>query len=889
MDKVKILFMIIIIMLSSVLSSDSQSLDDDEKSSFSSPNNDKLILDSQAFIEILQPNGYAGYYDSFEIRSTVLDSQGSTYIVGNLKFDKLSLGTLPTVDLNNAIGRSTFDQSPIVAKVNSNGVWDWVYYPVPSDGSSCGGSSTQITVDDTHGSFTSIALSDDESKIGIAGHFTGCYQFTSKLTIYNSYKNTQQGMIVQLDAQTGSISWVTEINFEDTDPNGDIILNAISYSGEASATEQVFVGGHITAVSVGTAASGLGTVTGDNSGDAYFLALDSSSGSINYHVDSCTKNDSPGSSNGCNNDGKETITTIDVYDGKIVLGIMTYTPSNNITLFGSPQSLTTNVLSYVATGWVLDENTFSNTISAPLEFGLNRVMNYRITDTILIDGQLRFLINGWGNSDIGIVIFNLDKGTNLLYKSSLNGSSGNMIPSGFIHGDGIGSYFAMMWLGSSSSLDILDENGQTLGNANIVNGFSYFDINNHGTLLPIPDSFANNVSLNIANSGTFTSIIGVNPQYSGWLVNEFAHDADMDGIPDNFDSNSAIPNDQDADGDSILDNLDNCPSTWNFDQLDFDNDQIGDVCDSDLDGDLILNNLPVNHQGADNCPYQDSSSNDADGDGCLDIPDSDEDGVLDAFDICPGDDTVDSDNDGLPNYCDSYPFDWDNDGANDSNDICQGYDDSNDSDGDGIPTGCDEYPNDLDNDGITDSSDNCISTFNPDQKNSGGALLGDACDSDIDGDGVNNSIPVDINNSSNRDKCPYTYSSSNNDTNRDGCNDEPVVEQCDVCENNTNVKEIEEEKEENNTIIDPKDIPTAAAIGGAGVLGGGFLALAASRLRGVLGYIGIDDGLELLKHLPRRKKKDGGSDHYFKKGLVRQQEMTISADKNLDDYIEDEN
>ena len=103
------------------------------------------------------------------------------------------------------------------------------------------------------------------------------------------------------------------------------------------------------------------------------------------------------------------------------------------------------------------------------------------------------------------------------------------------------------------------------------------------------------------------------------------------------------------------------------------------------------------------------------------------------------------------------------------------------------------------------------------------------------------------------------------------------------------MKEIEEEKEENNTIIDPKDIPTAAAIGGAGVLGGGFLALAASRLRGVLGYIGIDDGLELLKHLPRRKKKDGGSDHYFKKGLVRQQEMTISADKNLDDYIEDEN
>ena len=65
----------------------------------------------------------------------------------------------------------------------------------------------------------------------------------------------------------------------------------------------------------------------------------------------------------------------------------------------------------------------------------------------------------------------------------------------------------------------------------------------------------------------------------------------MDGIPDNFDYNSAVPNDQDADGDSILDNVDNCPSTWNFDQLNFDNDDHGDACDNDLDGDQILNNI----------------------------------------------------------------------------------------------------------------------------------------------------------------------------------------------------------------------------------------------------------------------------------------------------------
>ena len=55
-----------------------------------------------------------------------------------------------------------------------------------------------------------------------------------------------------------------------------------------------------------------------------------------------------------------------------------------------------------------------------------------------------------------------------------------------------------------------------------------------------------------------------------------------------------------------------------------------------------------------------------------------------------------------------------------------------------------------------------------------------------------------------------------------------------------------------------------------------------------MSFVGLDDGLEALKHLPQRKKKDQGSDHYFRKGVTRQQEMSLSADKDLDDYIEDE-
>ena len=71
--------------------------------------------------------------------------------------------------------------------------------------------------------------------------------------------------------------------------------------------------------------------------------------------------------------------------------------------------------------------------------------------------------------------------------------------------------------------------------------------------------------------------------------------------------------------------------------------------------------------------------------------DSDEDGVCDTDDVCPGfDDTVDSDGDGIPDGCDEDECpDSDGDGVCDTDDICPGFDDTIDSDGDGIPDGCD--------------------------------------------------------------------------------------------------------------------------------------------------------------------------------------------------------
>lgn len=70
----------------------------------------------------------------------------------------------------------------------------------------------------------------------------------------------------------------------------------------------------------------------------------------------------------------------------------------------------------------------------------------------------------------------------------------------------------------------------------------------------------------------------------------------------------------DIDNDTILNAFDNCPSIANVDQLDSDNDGIGDVCDDDDDNDGVLD---VN----DNCPLianpgQEDSNNNGLGDSC---------------------------------------------------------------------------------------------------------------------------------------------------------------------------------------------------------------------------------------------------------------------------------
>ncbi len=209
-----------------------------------------------------------------------------------------------------------------------------------------------------------------------------------------------------------------------------------------------------------------------------------------------------------------------------------------------------------------------------------------------------------------------------------------------------------------------------------------------------------------------------------------ADDYDNDGIEDSFDNCPRANNlDQaDADGDGFGDRCDNCATTSNLDQLNRDGDVLGDVCDDDIDGDEIPN-------GADNCPMmpnpfaaagvQPDLDGDGQGDACDD--DIDGDGLLNLGDDCPLNPDPSA---SATQTC--FP-DADGDGISEiafetfSPDVCPGVFDPEqaDLDGDGVGDACDP---DIDADGIRNVSDNCAELGNGDQLDADRDGLGDACD-----------------------------------------------------------------------------------------------------------------------------------------------------------------
>lgn len=145
--------------------------------------------------------------------------------------------------------------------------------------------------------------------------------------------------------------------------------------------------------------------------------------------------------------------------------------------------------------------------------------------------------------------------------------------------------------------------------------------------------------------------------------------------------------DYDQDSDGVNNEADNCPQDANPNQEDFDNDNLGDVCDEDNDNDLVNNS-------DDAFPFDPNETSDFDGDGIGDNADADDD------------------NDGLNDTSDAFD--------NDANE-------TTDTDEDGIGNNADA---DDDGDGIVDESDNCPLVSNADQADADNDGVGTACDAD---------------------------------------------------------------------------------------------------------------------------------------------------------------
>jgi uncharacterized protein (DUF1800 family) len=286
-----------------------------------------------------------------------------------------------------------------------------------------------------------------------------------------------------------------------------------------------------------------------------------------------------------------------------------------------------------------------------------------------------------------------------------------------------------------------------------------------------------------------------------------------------LDNNGQKPDDDDKD--TIINTVDNCPSIANTDQLDSNNNGIGDACESSqAERNQALQKISnyAKSQGSSNTPTVSDYTKagvigitnenlskvnqkvvqltEADVDTATKIQelikilnistpndDFDGDGVKNSIDNCPihvNPNQKDTDFDHSGNVCD---LDDDADSILDRIDNCPltPNTEQSDLDNDGIGDVCDTVlNNDNDNDGIANNLDNCPNISNINQNDLDNDGIGDACDTidngDNDSDGIINSLDnclniansnqLDADNNGIGDVCEITV-----DSDRDGSPD----------------------------------------------------------------------------------------------------------------------